>query len=37
MDVTRKDTNYIKWYMENVASDYTKNVLSKYYKKNRNK
>ena len=37
MDVARKDPNYIKWYMENVASDYTKNVLSKYYKKNRNK
>lgn len=37
MEITKKDPNYIKWYMENIASDYTKNVLSKYYAKNRNK
>ena len=36
MDVTKKDPGYIKWFMENVASDYTKNILGKYYKKNRN-
>jgi DNA polymerase-3 subunit epsilon len=37
MEITKKDPGYIKWYMENIASDYTKNVLSKYYAKNRNK
>lgn len=35
MDITKKDPGYIKWYMENVASDYTKKVLSEYYKKHR--
>ena len=32
MDVCRTDPSYIKWYMENVASDYTKNILREYYK-----
>lgn len=36
MEVTRKDPSYIKWYMENLASDYTKKVLSSYYAKHRN-
>lgn len=34
MEIYRKDQNYIKWFMENVASKYTKNVLREYYKKN---
>ena len=36
MDVSKKDPSYIKWYMENLASNYTKNVLREYYKRNRN-
>ena len=35
MEICQKDPGYIKWYMENVASDYTKKVLSEYYKKHR--
>lgn len=35
MEVTQKDPSYIKWYMENLASNYTKQVLSEYYKKHR--
>jgi hypothetical protein len=35
MDVIKKDPSYIKWYMENLASDYTKKVLREYYTKNR--
>ena len=37
MEISKKDPNYIKWYMENIASDYTKEVLRKYYIANRNK
>jgi DNA polymerase-3 subunit epsilon len=37
MEISKKDPSYIKWYMENIASDYTKNVLQKYYATNRNK
>lgn len=37
MEISKKDPNYIKWYMENIASDYTKDVLRKYYIANRNK
>lgn len=37
MEISKKDPNYIKWYMENIASDYTKDVLKKYYIANRNK
>lgn len=37
MEISKKDPNYIKWYMENIASDYTKDVLKKYYVANRNK
>lgn len=35
MDIAKKDPSYIKWYMENLASDYTKKVLKEYYAKNR--
>lgn len=35
MDVCKKDPGYIKWYMENLASNYTKTILNEYYKKNR--
>ena len=35
MTVAELDPGYIKWFMENVASDYTKAVLREYYKKNR--
>lgn len=35
MEVSKKDPSYIKWYMENLASDYTKRVLKDYYAKNR--
>jgi DNA polymerase-3 subunit epsilon len=35
MEVSRKDPSYIKWYMENLAADYTKRVLKEYYAKNR--
>lgn len=35
MDITKKDPGYIKWYMENLASNYTKNILKKYYKQYR--
>lgn len=37
MDITKKDPGYIKWYMENLASNYTKKILSNYYAKNRKK
>ena len=33
MEITKTDPNYIKWYMENIASNYTKNVLKEYYRK----
>ena len=35
MEVSKKDPGYIKWYMENLAADYTKNILREYYAKNR--
>ena len=35
LSVYKKDPSYIKWYMENVASDYTKKKLSKYYAQRR--
>jgi DNA polymerase III epsilon subunit-like protein len=35
MEVSKKDPSYIKWYMENLAADYTKKVLKEYYAKNR--
>lgn len=31
LEVCKNDPNYIKWYMESVASTYTKNMLKKYY------
>lgn len=37
MEITEKDPSYIKWYMENVASNYTKKILSQYYANNRKK
>lgn len=37
MEISKNDPSYIKWYMENIASDYTKDVLKKYYATNRNK
>lgn len=37
MDITKKDPGYIKWYMENLASNYTRKILSNYYAKYRNK
>lgn len=36
MQVFKQDPNYIKWYTENLASNYTKNILREYYKKNKN-
>lgn len=35
MKICKQDPNYIKWFMENVASDYTKSVLRGYYKTNK--
>lgn len=35
MEVCKKDPQYIKWFMENVASEYTKSTLRIYYKNNR--
>lgn len=35
MDVCSKDPSYIKWFMENVASNYTQNILKEYYAKNK--
>lgn len=35
MSVSQSDPGYIKWFMENVATDYTKRVLREYYAKNR--
>lgn len=35
MEVARKDPSYIKWYMENLASNYTQNRLKEYYAKHR--
>lgn len=35
MDVAKKDPSYIKWYMENLASHYAKNILKEYYSKHR--
>lgn len=35
MQICKDDPSYIKWYMENVASDYTKKKLSKYYAQRR--
>ena len=31
MEICSKDPGYIKWYMENIASNYTKKFLKKYY------
>ena len=36
MQVAKTDPGYIKWYMENLASDYTKSVLANYYRLHRN-
>ena len=35
MEVYKKDYNYIQWFMENIASNYTKNVLREYYKRHK--
>lgn len=35
INIAEKDPSYIKWYMENVASNHTKKILSKYYKENK--
>lgn len=35
MKVANEDPRYIKWFMDNVASDYTKRILREYYKKHR--
>lgn len=37
MKVCKQDPSYVKWFMENVASDYTKSVLREYYKVNKQK
>lgn len=37
MEIYKKDPSYIKWFMENAASNYTKKVLREYYKKSVNK
>lgn len=33
--VFKEDYKYIKWYMENIASNYTKRILRDYYNKNK--
>ena len=35
MEITRKDPSYIKWYMENLASNHTQKILKEYYSKHR--
>lgn len=35
MNICNDDPSYIKWFMSNVASDYTKTVLRDYYKKHK--
>ena len=35
MEICKTDPDYIKWYMENVASDYTKKMLKAYYAEHR--
>jgi DNA polymerase-3 subunit epsilon len=35
MEITKKDPSYIKWYMENLATDYTKSILKEYYAKHK--
>lgn len=35
MSVYESDYNYIKWFLNNVATDYTKAILRDYYKKNK--
>lgn len=35
MSIYNSDPGYIKWFMENIASNYTKKILREYYKKNR--
>jgi DNA polymerase-3 subunit epsilon len=35
MEVTKKDPSYIKWYVENMASQYSRKILADYYKKHR--
>lgn len=37
MKVCKQDPSYIKWFMENVASEFTKNMLRTYYNKHRSK
>jgi len=32
-EVIQKDPSYIKWFKENVASEYTRKMLNEYYKK----
>ena len=35
MKVCKQDPSYIKWFMESVATDYTKKLLREYYSKHR--
>ena len=35
MDIAKKDPSYIKWYMNNIATEYTEKILKEYYIKNR--
>ena len=35
MKVCKQDPSYIKWFMESVATDYTKKILREYYSKHR--
>lgn len=37
MKVCESDYGYIKWYMENIATDYTKKILKQYYAEHRTK
>lgn len=37
LKICKQDPGYIKWFMDNVASNYTKNVLREYYKTNKTK
>ena len=35
MSIYESDYGYIKWFLNNVATDYTKAILRDYYKKNK--
>jgi DNA polymerase-3 subunit epsilon len=37
IDIAKKDPGYMKWFLENVASNYTKKIIQAYYIKNKNR